>query len=42
MTAMRVIRMKMANTAACVIANGGSVWVGANPLSRNFHEALHD
>ena len=32
MTAMRAIRIKMANTTACVIANGGSVCVGANAL----------
>jgi len=32
MMAMRVIRMKMANTAACVIAKGGSVCVGARAL----------
>jgi hypothetical protein len=32
MTAIRVIRMKMASTAACVTAKGGSVCVGANAL----------
>jgi len=32
-TAMSAIRMKIANTAACVIANGGSDCVGANTLS---------
>jgi hypothetical protein len=32
MTAMTVIRIKVANTAACVIAKGGSVCVGANAL----------
>ena len=32
MTAMRVIRTKMASTVACVIAKGGSVCVGANAL----------
>ena len=32
MTAIRVIRMKTASTAACVIAKGGSVCVGANAL----------
>jgi hypothetical protein len=31
-TAMTVIRMKIANTTACVTANGGSDWVGANAL----------
>jgi hypothetical protein len=31
-TAMTAIRMKIANTAACVIANGGSDCVGANAL----------
>src|SRR5262249_6169766 len=32
MTAIKVIRMKMASTAACVTAKGGSVCVGANAL----------
>src|SRR5215470_252365 len=32
MTAVRVIRMKMASTAACVTAKGGSVCIGANTL----------
>src|SRR5215475_3667954 len=32
MTAIRVIRMKMASTAPCVTAKGGSVCVGANAL----------
>ena len=32
MTAIRVIRIKMASTAACVTAKGGSVCVGANAL----------
>src|SRR5262249_6973213 len=32
MTAIRVIRTKMASTAVCVIAKGGSVCVGANAL----------
>src|SRR5262249_42257445 len=32
MTAIRAIRMKMASTAACVTAKGGSVCVGANEL----------
>ena len=32
MTAIRAIRMKMASTAACVTAKGGSVCIGANEL----------
>src|SRR4029077_19097991 len=32
-TALSAIRTKMANTTACVIANGGSDCVGANALS---------
>jgi len=31
-TAMRAIRMKIANTTACVIANGDSDCVGANAV----------
>ena len=29
---MRAIRMKIANTTACVVANGGSDCVGANAV----------
>ena len=32
MMAIRVIRMKMASTEACVTAKGGSVCIGANAL----------
>ena len=32
MRAIRAIRMKMASTAACVTAKGGSVCVGASAL----------
>ena|SRR5947208_903586 len=32
MTLISVMRTKMASTAACVIANGGSVCVGANAV----------